>query len=108
MNTLSMVLVCAGVTCLLRALPFVCFRGGVPPLIDRLGRLLPPAIMAALVVYCLRSVPFGAGADGLCQLAAAAVVVAVHLLRRSTLLSIAAGTAAYMLLIRVIPPSIPL
>ena len=59
-------------------------------------------------VYCLRSVPFGAGADGLCQLAAAAVVVIVHLARRSTLLSIAAGTAAYMLLIRVIPPSIPL
>ncbi|MBQ4608412.1 MAG: AzlD domain-containing protein, partial [Clostridia bacterium] len=62
--------------------------------------LLPPAIMAALVVYCLKSVPYGTFMDGAMQLAAGAVVVAVHLLRRNTLLSIAAGTAVYMLLIR--------
>ena len=52
-------------------------------------------------MYCLKSVPFGTFADGAKQLAAGAVVVAVHLWRRNTLLSIAAGTAAYMLLIRI-------
>ena len=62
--------------------------------------MLPPAIMAALVVYCLKSVPFGTLADGAYQLIAAAVVIAVHLLKRNTLLSIAAGTVAYMILIR--------
>lgn len=103
LHALLIVLICAGVTLLLRAAPFVFFGGkdGVPPLITRLGRTLPPAIMAALVVYCLKNVPFGTFADGACQLLAGAVVVAVHLLRRNTLLSIAAGTAVYMLLIRI-------
>ena len=103
-HALMIVAVCALVTLLLRALPFLFFGGrrGAPRLVLALGRVLPPAMMAALVVYCLRGVPFGAGADGLCQLAAAAVVVAVHLLRRSTLLSIAAGTVCYMLLVQLV------
>ena len=103
MQALFIVLICSAVTLALRALPFVFFggKGGVPPRIARLGRMLPPAIMAALVVYCLKSVPFGMFADGAKQLAAGAVVVAVHLWRRNTLLSIAVGTAAYMLLIRI-------
>lgn len=104
MNThaLLIVLICAGVTLALRALPFLCFGGrdGVPRWLAALGGMLPPAIMAALVVYCLKGVLYGTFADGAYQLIAAAVVIAVHLLRRSTLLSIAAGTAAYMLLIR--------
>ena len=102
MQAFFIVLVCAGVTLALRALPYLCFggEGGIPAWVAALGRTLPPAIMAALVVYCLKSVPFGTFADGAKQLAAGAVVVAVHLLRRNTLLSIAAGTAAYMILIR--------
>jgi branched-subunit amino acid transport protein AzlD len=101
-HALLIVLVCAGVTLALRVAPFAFFGGkdGVPPIIEWLGRMLPPAIMAALVVYCLKTVPFGSFADGAKQLLAGAVVVAVHLFRRNTLLSIAAGTAAYMLLIR--------
>ena len=102
MQALWIVLVCAGVTLLLRALPFMCFGGkdGVPKWIASLGGALPPAIMAALVVYCLKGVPFGSFADGAYQLIAGAVVVLVHLWKRNTLLSIAVGTAAYMLLIR--------
>ena len=103
MHALLIVLVCAGVTLMLRALPFACFGGkdGVPGWVASLGGMLPPAIMAALVVYCLKSVPYGAFADGAKQLAAAAVVVALHLARRNTLLSIAGGTAVYMILIRI-------
>ena len=102
MHALLIVLICAGVTILLRAAPFFFFGGkdGVPRIVTKLGGMLPAAIMAALVVYCLKGVPFGTFADGARQLLAAAVVVAVHLLRRNTLLSIAAGTAVYMLLIR--------
>lgn len=105
MNThaLLAVLICAGVTLMLRALPFVCFGGkkGVPRIVQSLGRTLPAAIMAALVVYCLKSVPYGSFADGAKQLIAAAVVVALHVWKRSTLLSIGVGTAVYMLLIRI-------
>lgn len=81
---------------------FVCFGGkkGVPRLIAALGETLSPAIMAALVVYCLKNVPFGTMTDGAKQLIAAAAVVALHLWKKNTLLSIGAGTALYMLLIR--------
>ena len=103
MHAFWIVIICAGVTLLLRALPFVFFggKGGVPKLIASLGGVLPPAIMAALVVYCLKGVPFGSFADGAYQLIAGAVVVLAHLWKRNTLLSIAVGTAAYMLLIRI-------
>ena len=103
MHAFWIVMICAGVTLLLRALPFMFFggRSGVPKWVASLGGVLPPAIMAALVVYCLKSVPFGTFADGSYQLIAGAVVVLVHLWKRNTLLSIAVGTAAYMLLIRI-------
>lgn len=102
MQALFIVLICAGLTLALRALPFMFFGGkdGVPRIIESLGHALPSAIMAALVVYCMRGVPFGAFSDGIKQLLAAACVVGLHLWRRSTLLSIAGGTAVYMILIR--------
>ena len=94
--------VCALVTLALLALPFICFGGkhGIPRRIVRLGSALPPAIMAALVVYCLKGVPYGTLREGACQLIAAAAVVALHVWKHNTLLSIGAGTALYMILIR--------
>ena len=52
-HAIAVVAICAVVTIALRALPFVCFGGkkGVPRLVSALGETLPPAIMAALVVY---------------------------------------------------------
>ena len=54
-----------------------------------------------VAIMVATAIPFGAFADGAKQLAAAAVVVALHLARRNTLLSIAGGTAVYMILIRI-------
>ena len=98
----ALVLVCAAVTLFLRALPFLFFGGrrGIPRLVSARGKTLPPAIMAALVVYCLKAVPYGTFSDGAKQLVAAAAVVALHVWKRNTLLSIAGGTGLYMLLIR--------
>ena len=54
--TLAAILVSALCTLALRALPFLCFGKNrpVPPWLTRLGQALPPAIMAVLVIYCLR------------------------------------------------------
>lgn len=102
LHTLLLILVTALVTIGLRALPFAALgRGGQPPaLVRRLGTRLPPAVMAILVVYCLRGMEFSAPAGWMPAAAASLAVVALHLWRRSTLLSIAGGTVLYMLLLR--------
>ncbi len=96
------VAVIALVTAGLRFLPFAVFRGGrrTPKIIERLGAVLPRAVMAMLVVYCLRGVGFASLKDWLPALVGVAVTAGLHVWRRSTLLSIVAGTAAYMLLVQ--------
>ena len=102
-HSLAIVAVTALVTALLRALPFLLFRGrDLPRWVTWLGRVLPPAIMAVLVVYCLRGLDLGGPAHGLPELIAVAATAGLHLWRRNTLLSIAVGTAVYMALIRVL------
>ena len=79
-----------------------------------LGRVLPPAIIAMLIVYCLRdttfSLPAGEGLEAALaalagwapQLLAGAAVVALHLWKRNDLLSIFGGTVLYMVLVQVV------
>lgn len=86
----------------LRALPFVIFRGGrsMPEWMQRLGQILPSAIMAVLIVYCLKgakSNPIGIGIPGII---AVAVVVASYKRKHNTFISIIIGTAAYMIMLR--------
>ena len=72
--TLAVIAVCALCTFGERMLPFLIFRKGeVPGVVRYLGRVLPLAVMAGL-----------------------------HLWKRSTLLSVAGGTACYMLLVQLV------
>ena len=98
------VAVIALVTALLRFLPFALFNGkrGIPPLIDKLGRILPAAVMGMLVVYCLKDIHFTAVEGFLPTLIACLVVGVLYVWRRNTLLSILAGTVCYMLLVQVV------
>ena len=54
-QALASVLVMAVVTFLTRAMPFLFFDHGdhPPKIVLYLGRVLPPAIIAMLIVYCL-------------------------------------------------------
>ncbi len=102
---LAIVAVVALCTLLTRVLPFLLFgRGGrqPAPFILYLGRVLPAAVMAILVVYCLRSTGFSAASGFVPQAAGVAVVAALHLWKRNDLLSIAGGTAVYMALLRLL------
>ena len=96
------VLVAALVTAAIRFLPFWVFRGGrpVPPMVEKLGRVLPAAIMGMLVVYCLKDVSFSALDGWVPALGACVVTVALHVWKRNTLLSIIAGTVCYMILVQ--------
>lgn len=70
--------------------------------IQYLGKALPAAIFSMLVVYCLKDVSILSGSHGLPELISITIVVGLHLWRRNMLLSIAAGTICYMLLIQLI------
>lgn len=105
-GAVAAIAVMAAVTFLTRALPFLLFdRGEAPPkLVLYLGRVLPPAIIAMLIVYCLRGVSFASPGGWIPQLLSVAAVTALHLWRRNTLLSIFGGTALYMFLVQAVFP----
>lgn len=86
-----------------RFLPFLVFSGKreTPPFVKYLGKALPSAIFGMLVIYCLRSVDVTAH-FALPEIIAIAITALLHLWRRNMLLSIAGGTAAYMLLVQLV------
>lgn len=100
-HTIGIILVVAICTFATRALPFLIFGGKkeVSPVIQYLGKVLPPAIMIILVVYCLKGVDFFTGSRGIPELVAIAVVALLHIWKKNTLLSIGAGTILYMLMV---------
>lgn len=87
-----------------RFAPFLLFpeQKPQPKLIADLGRLLPPAMMGLLLVYCLRNINVLQAPYGLPELAALAITVGLQLWKRNVLLSIGMGTALYMLLVQFI------
>lgn len=101
-HSVLLVAVAGLVTLALRAAPFLILGGErkTPEFISFLGRVLPSAVMGMLVIYCLRNVSFAAVSNWLPQLLCCGVVVLVHVLKRSTLLSIVCGTVCYMILVQ--------
>lgn len=85
-----------------RAIPFLLFPKGkeIPPLVQYLGRVLPPAVIGMLIIYCFKSVNFLCAPFGAPELIAAAVVVILHVWKRNNLLSIGVGTILYMFLVQ--------
>ena len=102
MKAAVLVAVMSLVTILLRFLPFLIFRKQTPAYITYLGRVLPPAIIGMLVVYCLKDITLTVRPYGLPELIAAACVVGLQVWRRNALISILSGTVVYMLLIQTV------
>ena len=101
---IAAIAVMAVVTFLTRALPFILFGRGnkVPRVVLYLGKYLPPAVIAMLIVYCLRGVSFTSAAGWAPSLIASLAVVALHLWKKNDLLSILGGTVLYMVLVQVV------
>ena len=102
MKEALLIAVMASVTALLRFLPFFLFRKKTPAYITYLGKVLPPAIIGMLVVYCLKDVSIFAAPHGLPEAIAAISVVALQALTRKSLISILGGTAIYMFLVQAV------
>ena len=102
MYSAILVAVMAAVTILLRFLPFIVFSRNTPKYVTYLGKVLPPAIIGMLVIYCLREISFTAAPFGIPELAAAAVVVLMQIWRRNSVLSIISGTVVYMVIVQLL------
>ncbi|MDO4515859.1 MAG: branched-chain amino acid transporter permease [Bacillota bacterium] len=98
------VLLIMGVTMLTRFLSFLVFPAGkeTPAFIRYLGKVLPAAAMAMLVVYCYKGIDLTAGNHGAPELIAGLAVAAMHRWKHSMLLSIGGGTALYLVLIHLV------
>ncbi len=85
-----------------RAIPFILFPEGkkIPKAVEYLGKVLPPAVIGMLVVYCFKSINPLAFPFGFPELIAGAVVVILHVWKRNNLLSIGTGTVLYMILVQ--------
>ena len=104
LHSVLIVAIAALITAGLRFLPFLIFgeKRKTPEVIEKLGKLLPYAIMGMLVVYCLKDIQLTSAPFGIPEIIGCAVVALLHIWKRNTLLSIGAGTACYMLLVQFI------
>ncbi len=103
-ETILTILALALGSALSRFIPFLVFseKKELPPLVLYLGRVLPPAMMALLVVYCFKNVPVLTAPHALPELIAVAAIILIHAWRRNVFISIGVGTALYMALVQVV------
>ncbi|UWG95904.1 AzlD domain-containing protein [Dehalobacter sp. DCM] len=102
-RSIIIIVICALCTILTRSLPFLIFGNRpVPKTVQYLGMILPMAVMATLVVYCIRDITFTSLNGFLPTIISLAVTVLLHFWRKNTFLSIITGTACYMFLIQVV------
>lgn len=65
-----------------------------------LGKVLPPAVIGILIIFCLKDTNVLKAPHGIPEILAVAVVVLLHVWRRNSLISILGGTAFYMYLVQ--------
>ena len=89
-------------TMLTRFLPFILFPANkkTPPLVAFLGKMLPAAVMGMLVVYSLKDTQILSGSNGAPEAIAVVLIIILQATPRNLLLTIAAGTIGYMLLVQ--------
>ena len=103
-HTLAIITIVAVGTFALRAIPFLVFgsRKVVPVWLTYLGKYLPPAIMATLVVYCLRNINLLEANYGIPELTITVLVIFLHSWKKNILLSVAVSTICYMLMVQLL------
>lgn len=95
--------ICAAGTLLTRFLPFIIFRSSkpVPEYIHYLGKALPSAIFAMLVVYCLKGVNIFDGTHGIPEFIGITATTILYIIsKKNMMIAIVGGTAIYMILVQ--------
>lgn len=106
MNTsyaVTIILIAGAVTFAVRYFPFALFskfKDKMPLSVVYLGNILPQAAIAILLVYCLKGLNLSTTSSYLPQAISLSAVFLLHILKRNFILSIAAGTVIYMILVQ--------
>lgn len=87
-----------------RVTPFLVFPKGkeIPKTIQYLGKVLTPAIIGMLVIYCLKNMKILGAPYGIPEMISVVTVAVLHIWKRNNLLSIGVGTVLYMVLIQTV------
>ncbi len=103
-TSLLIILVVGITTFATRVIPFLIFPKGkeIPKTVQYLGKVLTPAVIGMLVVYCLKNTQVMAAPYGIPELISVITVAVLHVWKRNNLLSIGVGTVLYMVLIQVV------
>lgn len=101
-SMLLYVLITAAAVTITRGFTFILFPAGkqTPKVVLFLGKALPCALMALLIVYCLKNASPFFYPHGMPEAIAIAAVILLHLWKKNNLLSIVGGTALYMILVQ--------
>ena len=103
-TSLLIILVVGITTFATRVIPFLIFPKGkeIPKTVQYLGKVLTPAVIGMLVVYCLKNTQVMAAPYGIPEVISVITVAVLHVWKRNNLLSIGVGTVLYMVLIQVV------
>lgn len=103
-QSILIIAVTALCTILTRVIPFLIFgrKKELPKIVTYLGKVLPSAIIAILVIYCIKGVNFTSFPFGLAEIISIAAVIALHLWKSNTLISIGGGTILYIILVNIV------
>ncbi len=101
-HAIAIIAVATICTFITRVVPFALFgrNKAMPPLVKEIATKLPPAIIAILVIYCIKDVNLGDMTKFAATIISVVAVVVLHLWKRKILLSIGGGTVIYMVLLR--------
>ena len=101
-QSLILIAIMAGITIMIRFIPFLLFSKNTPKPIVYLGEVLPYSIVAMLVIYCLKDMNFSGVTHGIPEIISVVLVAVLHKWKHNTLLSILSGTICYMVLVQVV------
>ena len=102
-DSLVVLAVMAVITFASRLLPFVLFSRTRPPhWVATVETILPPLVLWLLVFYSLSNVAWQIAPYGIPAFAGVAMTVLAHRWKHNSLLSIFSGTAAYMIMTRLL------
>lgn len=98
MHNVILIIIMALVTMFTRFLPFIVFKNNTPPFVKYLGQVLPTAIIAMLVVYCLKDIELLKYPFAIKEIIAVILVIVLQAKTRNSIISILCGTLIYMIM----------